>query len=196
MYQVAHDPYCYRGSRVLKNKQGLRNQPDLDRYELAMTTQRFAEGLPSGRFDVAHYRRLHRHLFQDVYTWAGRYRSVRIAKGASMFCYPENIAREMDVLFGNLAATQIFDTQSADQFAVASVGFLAHLNAIHPFRDGNGRSQLAFLVLLANRAGYRLYLKRLRQKPFLVAMIESFLGRSDLLASQISGLIRKGQRTG
>ena len=109
---------------------------------------------------------------------------------------PENIAREMDVLFGNSAATQIFDTQSADQFAVASVGFLAHLNAIHPFRDGNGRSQLAFLVLLANRAGYRLYLKRLRQKPFLVAMIESFLGRSDLLASQISGLIRKGQRTG
>jgi cell filamentation protein len=82
MYEAIVDPYCYSGSTVLKNIPGLRSQRALDRFEAAITAQRADEPLPSGRLSVAHYRAVHHHLFQDVYAWAGRFRTVRISKGS------------------------------------------------------------------------------------------------------------------
>ena len=93
MYEVQPDPYCYAGTDVLKNIPGLRDSGDLRLFETAITSQRAEEPLPSGRLNASHYRAIHRHLFQDVYRWAGRYRTVRIAKGDSMFCYPSRRLR-------------------------------------------------------------------------------------------------------
>ena len=80
MYEAGRDPYCYRDSDVLKNKAGLIDQAALEEFETAMTFARSLEPLPAGRFTVTHYCAVHRHLFQDVYPWAGRFRRVRIAK--------------------------------------------------------------------------------------------------------------------
>jgi cell filamentation protein len=117
MYDAVKDKYCYPGTHVLKNLPGLRRQAELRRFELAMTTQRFDEPLPHGRFSVSHYRAIHHHLFQDVYSWAGRFRTVRIAKDRSSFCYPENIAREMRDLFSGLRNKQSLRGRTAEQFA-------------------------------------------------------------------------------
>jgi cell filamentation protein len=62
-------------------------------------TARGLEPLPAGRFTPTHLRAIHRHLFQDVYAWAGRYRTIRISKGNSMFCYPEHIDVQIRSLF-------------------------------------------------------------------------------------------------
>jgi cell filamentation protein len=93
MYDAIADPYCYDGSTVLKNLPDIRNQAALDEFEAAMTAQRSDEPLPAGRLGVAHYRAIHHHLFQDIYAWTGRFRTVRIAKDGSAFCYPENKRR-------------------------------------------------------------------------------------------------------
>lgn len=69
MYRAVSDPYSYPGTADLINRLGLRDAAGLEQFELAMTTQRFEEGLPSGRLGAAHYRAIHRHLFQDVYRW-------------------------------------------------------------------------------------------------------------------------------
>jgi cell filamentation protein len=130
-------------------------------------------------------------LFQDVYAWAGRIRSVRIAKSGSMFAYPEHIHREMRRLFRYLANEQYFRKLDAGSFATKSAHFLAELNAIHPFREGNGRTQLTFLTLLAERAGHPLDLGRLRPSAVLSATIRSFGGREDALARIIRNLIRR-----
>jgi cell filamentation protein len=53
MYDAGEDSYCYSGTKVLKNIPGLRRQRELRRFELAMTTQRFDEPLPGGRFSVS-----------------------------------------------------------------------------------------------------------------------------------------------
>ena len=50
-------------------------------FEEEATAQRFAEPLPSGKFDGGHLRAIHCHLFQDVYTWPRALRTVRISKG-------------------------------------------------------------------------------------------------------------------
>lgn len=70
---------------VLQNKAGLKDADRLDRFERRAVIQRIREGVPEGDFDLAHLRAIHRHLFQDVYDWAGELRTVEIAKGGHQF---------------------------------------------------------------------------------------------------------------
>jgi len=193
MYEAGVDPYCYVGTTVLKNVPGLRDQDALNRFEAIATAKRAEEPLPAGRLDVRHYRAIHRHLFQDVFRWAGRFRTVRIGKADSMFCYPENIVAQMDSLFAELKARRILQRPGSDEFAVEAARFLSTLNAIHPFRDGNGRTQLAFVALLAQRAGHPLALERLDPKAFLTAMIASFQGNERLLVDQLRELAQHSE---
>lgn len=189
MYDAVADPYCYPGTTVLKNIPGLRTQAALDAFETASTTQRADEPLPSGKLSVTHYRVLHHHLFQDVYVWARKFRTIRISKDGSAFCYPENIQREMSALFDDLKKQRYFRNLTADDFAKKVTAFLATLNAIHPFREGNGRTQTAFLALLANQASHPIDLQRLEPEIFLKAMIVSFHGNEKPLHQQIQRLI-------
>lgn len=191
MYDAVSDPYCYPGTTVLKNIPDIRQQRALDAFEAVSTAQRADEPLPAGRLSVRHYRAIHHHLFQDVYAWAGKFRTVRIAKDRSAFCYPEHIARETAAVFAGLRKARYFRDLSADEFAEASAHFLATLNAIHPFREGNGRTQTTFLMLLADQAGHNLNLARLKPTAFLKAMVTSFKGDEHPLAQQIRKLIPK-----
>jgi cell filamentation protein len=154
-----------------------------------MVYERSLQPLPRGKLSVSHYCSIHRHLFQDVYQWAGQYRTVRISKGDSVFCYPENIQAQMRQLFSNLADAEFFAGLRPDDFSAAAAHFLAELNATHPFREGNGRTQNTFLGLLAARAGHRLDFDLLDPATFLAAMIASFSGREDLLCAEIRDLL-------
>jgi len=194
MYEGLADPYCYAGATVLKNMRGLRQQAALDKFEAIATAKRAEEPLPTGALGVRHYRAVHHHLYQDIYRWAGRFRTVRIGKAESMFCYPEHIPAQMRALFANLRAKRFLRGLTPDAFAADAARFLATLNAIHAFGDGNGRAQLAFLALLAGRAGHPLALDPLDPAAFLAAMIASFQGDERLLAGQIRNLIGRSGR--
>lgn len=122
---------------MLKNKLGLRNQTELSEFEAVSVAVRAEEALPAGRFTPSHYCAVHRHLFQDVYRWAGRYRTVRMTKDRSPFCFPENIAREMRSLIDRLRRANFLKGGEVEEFAEEAATFLACLNAIHPFREGN-----------------------------------------------------------
>ena len=69
--EVSGDPYVYPGTSVLKNRFGLRDPNALDRIERLHTGNRILEPFPRGSFDLTHLRAIHRHLFQDIYEWAG-----------------------------------------------------------------------------------------------------------------------------
>lgn len=187
-YDAFDDPYAYKGLGVLKNKAGLRDAELLESFELEMTTLRADEPLPAGRFGPAHYRAVHRHLFQDVYRWAGRYRTVRTSKGGNPFCYPEYIGAAIDKLFQQLGSQPFVPGAPVEAFAHAAAAFLGELNAIHAFREGNGRAQLAFLFLLGERAGHPLDLSQVERDPMLAAMIASYHGEIGPLTDQILGL--------
>jgi cell filamentation protein len=189
MYDAIEDPYCYPGTTVLKNCAGHRTQRALTRFETAMAAQRADEPLPIGRLSVHHYRAIHRHLFQDVYLWAGNLRTVRISKDGSMFCYPEHIRLQMSSLFIQLRRDHYLRGLTTGEFARKAAIFLANLNAIHPFRDGNGRTQLAFMALLAARADPPLSLDRLHARRFLDAMVKSFHGHERPLQIELRKLV-------
>ena len=124
MYDAVEDPYCYPQTTVLKNRAGLHTRRALTRFEMAMAAQRADEPLPAGRLSVRHYCAIHHHLFQDVYAWAGQFRSMRISKAGSMFCYPEHIPREMRNLFGISSTTSICASLTATSLSAARCIFL------------------------------------------------------------------------
>jgi cell filamentation protein len=186
-YTASQDLYCYPLTTVLRNKLGFRTQAELDNHEALATASRFADPFPEGTFDIAHYRAIHKHLFHDVFDWAGEYRTVRIGKGGNMFCYPEYIESEMNSLFEKLGQQLLGEQLQRAEYAKRASLFLAELNAIHPFREGNGRAQLAYLTLLSAQVGHPLRQDGFEPKKFLEAMIASFQGDVTLLERCITG---------
>jgi cell filamentation protein len=189
MYDATDDPYTYENSTVLVNKLDLRDQSELDDFEAEITNARAREPLPEGKLDFAHFRAIHRHLFEDVFDWAGNPRTVRISKQGSAFCFPEHIDAQASKLFSSLKAQKYLENLPVKEFAENAAHFLAELNAIHVFREGNGRTQLAFFALLADRAGQTLDLEKLDPDAMLRAMILSFNGNEAELTAVISGLV-------
>jgi cell filamentation protein len=186
MYDATDDPYTYKNSTVLVNKLDLRDQGELDDFEAEITNARAGEPLPEGNLDFAHFCAIHHHLFQDVFDWAG---AANISKQGSAFCFPEHIDAQATKLFSNLKAEQYLEGLPAKEFAEKAAHFLAELNAIHAFREGNGRTQLTFFALLADRAGQTLDLEKLDPEAMLHAMIASFDGDESELTAVINELI-------
>jgi len=189
MYDAADDPYTYKNSTVLVNRLDLRSQAELDDFEAEISSARAREPLPAGDLDFAHYCTVHHHLFQDVYEWAGKLRTVRISKQGNPFCFPENIEAQATKLFSGLKAADFLRNLAPDRFAAKAAHFLSELNAIHAFREGNGRAQLTFFALLADRAGHPLDIEKLNPEIMLDAMIASFDGDESQLTKVIAGLI-------
>ncbi|MGH6680533.1 MAG: Fic/DOC family protein [Bradyrhizobium sp.] len=189
MYDAVADEYCYPGTTVLKNKLDLREAEELAAFEAEVSDTRADEKLQAGDLDFEHFKAIHRHLFQDVYDWAGEVRSVRISKDSSMFCYPENIESEAKRLFARLAQDDFLRDLAPQDFAKKSARFLADLNAIHAFREGNGRTQLSFFLLVADQAGQSINLDDLDPKALLEAMIASFKGDEEPLTTIIERIV-------
>jgi cell filamentation protein len=188
-YDAFDDPYAYPGTSVLRNRLDIRDAGNLAAFEVEIFTLRAEEPLPHGAFDPVHYCSIHHHLFQDVYEWAGQYRTVRTSKGGNAFCYPEHIPAQMEALFRSIRGGETFAQRSGSEFLREAARFLRELNAIHPFREGNGRAQLAFLGLIGATTSHPFAFERINRNAFLQAMIESFFGRFERLTAELGKLL-------
>lgn len=185
-YDASEDPFCYPETSILKNKAGLQDQDELDQFEQLMFLTRSEEPLPNGALDYIHYKRIHHHFFQDVYDWAGKSREIRTGKGGNWFCYPEYINAGMEKIFTELAEEgHLSQISNRQQFANRAAHYIAEINAIHPFREGNGRCQLTLIDILLDVSGFEMNEDLIEPEPFMEAMIASFLGANDLLAQSI-----------
>jgi len=165
------DPNTYPGSSVLKNRLGIRNATEFEYREREFVMQRMREGPPSGDFDLAHLRAIHRHLFQDIYDWAGEVRTVEISKGGHAFQFCRFIETGMADVHRRLAAGDGLRGLGAENFANKAGEIIGDVNYVHPFREGNGRTQLQYLKQLAERAGHPIDLTRLDPRRWLDASI-------------------------
>jgi len=179
------DVYCYPRSSVLRNKLGLKVQDQLDQYEAEMTTLRLVELQEkpiNGHFDLDHLQRLHFHIFQDVYDWAGQIRTVDISRGVSRFAHAQYIESAAKTLFANLEKENWLKELSIDAFSFRAAHYLSEINVLHPFREGNGRAQRAFITQLCKAAGYDLDYSDLEQNELFNAMKEAFQGNEYKIA--------------
>lgn len=151
------DPYVYPGTDILRNRLEIRNADQLAAAESRLTALARTELAVQpirGDYDLAHLQAIHRHLFADVYDWAGQLRTVAIAK-TDMFCLPQHIETYAADIFGRLVRESHLVGLCPESFVARLTRYLADVNALHPFREGNGRAQRAFFAQLAVEAGYR-----------------------------------------
>lgn len=186
-YDIA-DVYCYENSSVLKNKLGLLDQEQLDAFEADMTALRIIalDNNPvDGQFDLAHLKKIHFEVFQDIYEWAGKIRTVDIWKDESHFANIRMIDCAANRVFADLAKENFFEGKDLELVAKRLAHYLSELNVLHPFRDGNGRTQRIFISQLAQRAGYVLNYEDLDKRVIYTAMEKAFLGDENQLAELI-----------
>ena len=188
----ADDTYCIPGSPVLKNKAGITDQALLDQFEADFTTIRIielAQNPVEGAFDLDHLCKIHFRIFQDVYEWAGQIRTVDIIRGESRFCNVLQIFSYSDRLFETLRKEDFLVGLSLDDTSLRLAHYLSEINAIHPFREGNGRVQRLFASQLAEQAGFTLDYAALNQAEVYQVMQASFFGNEKPLAELIAKII-------
>ena len=187
------DPYKFPDLDVLRNKPGIRDARLLQAYEYRASTERMlelAEEPIAGRFDLDHLKAIHKYAFQDVYDWAGELRSVSISKGGSLFALPEYIESYGKLVFGALADDEHLRGKALGVFVDRLAHYHGEINALHPFREGNGRSTRVFLDQLAKQAGYVLDFTRVVADQWNAAARESFAGNGEPMVKLFAHVTR------
>lgn len=153
------DPYLYAGTNVLRNLSDELDPEAAAAEERAMSLIRCRERelYPvNAGFDFRHLQEIHRRLYRDVWAWAGKVRTVEITKGSSHFGEAPNIEAEFAIVHEWLttSTTLTTDPEISDRdFVEHAAKLLQKINRIHPFREGNGRTQRAYLDQIANVSG-------------------------------------------
>ncbi|WP_405672266.1 Fic/DOC family protein [Streptomyces sp. NBC_01530] len=142
-----NDPYAMPNG-VLRNKLGITDHQLLAAAEADITRARLvllAERPLPGAYDLGHLQAFHATIFGDIYPWAGELRTVNIAK-RTPFCPVRNLMPYAAEVFGRLASSGHLRDLPRQEFVIRLAALYGDLNVIHPFREGNGRTQRAFAV--------------------------------------------------
>lgn len=185
------DTYVYPDSEVLRNKADLRDQAALDAFEADASAVRMVELINDpiqGKFDLKHLCAMHRHLFQDVYDWAGEIRTVDISRGPSRFANFNLIEAYLNGQLEGIAKAHLLQGLVPEAFVSRLAHYLGEINAAHPFRDGNGRVQRLFCAQLAEQAGYFIAFETVEQARMYEVMIASFNGNNQPLTSLLNDI--------
>lgn len=183
VYSVASSIYCYPDSSVLKNKLDIRDPVLLRKVEADLSSARQAEIFRTpvvGRFTATHLCNIHRKLLGDVYSFAGHFRREDIAKGPTRFVTYSQIKEKLQRLLGQLQQEKWLENVPFEVFAARSAYYMAELNYIHPFREGNGRAIREFMRLLFLHNGYVVQWDAVDVEALLNAMIDSVYDTAHL----------------
>lgn len=152
-----HDPHSEQGNACPRNRFGISDYEKLQPIETAFAFKRARElearGI-TGKFDTSHLKSIHQHLFRDVFPWAGEFRVVNIWKGNSMFGPALHISAALTELLEKLRREDYLHSVTRAVFCARAAFYLGEINAIHPFREGNGRTQRDFIRQLGLHAGH------------------------------------------
>lgn len=171
--------YFVDGEIILPNKLGVYDAEDLKKAEEEIVTARMAELTNKPIHDEIDFdmlQNIHKKLFSDIYDFAGKIRTVRIAKGDSVFCYPEFIDAQRQKIFALLKDQNYLKGLEVEAFVRQFAVLTGELIALHPFREGNGRAIRFFLKLLAEQAGWYIAYEDIDASELLDADIKSFNG--------------------
>lgn len=172
------DSYCYPGTSVLRNKMEILDKEALLTAEREITSLKLLmlrEKPVKGHNDFAHLRAIHRFIFCDIYDWAGERRTGEfLAKGKTIFCLGRYIDQFANAIFSELAAKNNLCCMEREEFIKELAYFMGEVNALHPFREGNGRTAREFFRQLSKNAGYNLDFGDVDKEKLLAADIAAF----------------------
>jgi cell filamentation protein len=189
---VPNGPYTDPDTGLLRNKLGLTTPGELADAEQAITYAALIllrDSPVSPSYDLAHLRAIHARIFGDIYDWAGQIRTIAIAKG-SPFCLPQHIESSAADIFHALRGENFLRGLRRDAFVDRLTHYFGEINAIHPFREGNGRMQRAFFEQLASDAGFTLAWQHLDADHNVAASAAIMSGDPGPMRKLLDGLVR------
>jgi len=178
---------------VLKNRLGIRDAGALRTFEYGTT---IARALTARDFPMTAdgYKAAHRHLFGALYDWAGQARTIDLSKGETVFARAAYIEASLQECFNNLAKAGFLRGMTPAAFAAATAHHISEINAIHPFREGNGRVMRLHLKQLAAQTGHRLDINDIAGPLWVQGSIAAFNGDEGPLAGLIENAIGLNHR--
>jgi cell filamentation protein len=195
-YQYIDSKFTYIDptSGILRNLPNLNDESDLLFFESSAVAKRIEE-LHSNPIKIINSDALltiHHHLFQDVYEWAGKVRTVNISKDGKPFFDGERFHTGFRFIDSLITEYHALNSAQPKQIAYKLAEILDNSNFLHPFREGNGRAQREFIRLLALEKGYQLNLNPPDNKSiydrYMKGTIESDV---NLLSDLIMELLKK-----
>ena len=175
---------CYEGTTCLINKFGIKDEKKLSQMETLITTAKCKElevNPIDGDFGFEHYKAIHKYIFEDLYDWAGQVRTASISKKGTVFTLPESIEPLADRIFTGLQKENCYIGYDNDRYIESIVDFYCRTNMLHPFREGNGRTQRVFLTQLIRHSGHDINFSTIDTDELMIATIQSANGIIDYL---------------
>ncbi len=175
---------CYEGTTCLINKFDIRDEEKLSELEADITFAKASilEAIPnSTSFDINHYKAIHKFLFEDLYEWAGEFRTVEISKKGTDFCSVKELERVASNCFERLKEKNFFQNLKKKDFIEEIVDLYCVTNMLHPFREGNGRTQRIFITHLIRYNGYDFNFSSIDSDFLMLATIQAANGVTDYL---------------
>ena len=185
---------CYEGTSCLINKLNIRDEEKLNFVESQITIHKTAElanAQDFGSFDFSHYKAIHKYLFNELYEWAGEIRTVNMSKKGTSFVDVSEIESVASACFKRLQDKNYFKNQDFDDFIEDIVDFYCTTNMLHPFREGNGRTQRIFISQLIQFNGFSIDFDKIDTDELMMATIQSANGIKDNLKKIFETAITK-----
>lgn len=183
LYENRHSIYCYPNTNILINKLNIKDIELLQKYEAKITAAKLLslrqKGI-IGNFDVKHVKDIHLYLFEDIYPFAGKFRTENIGKGEFRFAEWQYIEPELNKLLEKLKTENYLSGLDKENMAQRLAYYMSELNVLHPFREGNGRTIREFIRELALKNDYILNIMNADPSEFLEASIKSIVETDDL----------------
>jgi len=161
-YEYIDPDYTYTDPKtgVLRNLANITDPNDLLFFESTAVIKRAKELelQPIAIHNAETLLDIHRYLFQDVYHWAGEKRIVEISKQGKPFFLTAYFDKGFAYIDTLIISYRKIDPANKSQLAESLANLLDSINYLHPFREGNGRTQREFIRVLALEKGYALNL--------------------------------------
>lgn len=184
---------CYPGTAVLINKFGLKEQNKLDIVERQIVLLKGAEIERNAVFknvDFNYYKGIHRQLFEDIYDWAGKVRTINISKKGTVFCKYDKIEKIGQLKFKRLIGLSYLNNMDEISFFNELTELYNELNMLHPFREGNGRTLRLFITLLVRNTGRDISFADCDNDLLMIATIKAAQGDLSLLKSIFESIVK------
>lgn len=185
---------CYEGTTCLINKLNITDEETLKNIEAAITFAKISELEQTpidGNFDFEHYKAIHRYIFEDLYDWAGKIRDVDLSKKGTSFTLAKDVESLAERCFARLKNENYFETDDFDLFIENIVDFYCVSNMLHPFREGNGRTQRVFISQLIRKNGFDIDFSLIDNDELIIATIHAANGVTDYLKDIFRRIIKK-----
>ncbi len=191
-YELEKDPYLDSPDGVLKNLLEITNSDELARVEGNLTgiqIASMAEKPVEGDFDLGHLQAIHKRIFGSIYPWAGELRTVELSSGSTRFASIEYLPKAAQEVFDSLKSDGLLVNLSDEDYTSKFAHYYSEVNILHPFREGNGRTQRAFFSLVAAQSGRFLAWDRLDADQNIQASIAAYNGDESKLTGMLAELV-------